>query len=171
MKVWVDGDACPKQVKEVIFKCAQNRKVPTVVVANSYQNLPRTPFISFVLVGKDFDAADHHICHEATPDDLVITADVPLAAELLALNIEALNPRGTIYTKESIGERIAIRNLSAELRSGLMNQGGGPASFSEKDKKNFAASFDREVTKRLKKSATKFSPEGEFPTKLPKSED
>jgi len=142
MKIWIDGDACPKPVKEITFKAAQRLRIQLCLVANHDMSIPRSPFISKVLVGAGFDVADHYIAQHLSPDDLVITADIPLASLVVDAKATALNPRGFLYTEENIKERLSVRNLMEELReSGT--QTGGPPPFSNANKKAFAGALDR----------------------------
>lgn len=149
MKVWIDADACPKMVKEVIFKASFRRKFEVCLVANSYMHIPDSPYISFVKVDKGDDVADFYIVESLGSDDLVVTADIPLAALVVAKDAIAINPRGEIYTEENISERLSVRNFMQDLRdSGV--ETGGPAPLNSKDKELFTNSFDRILTKLLK---------------------
>ena len=141
-KIWIDADACPKPVKEITFKAAQRLRIQLCLVANHDMSIPRSPFISKVLVGAGFDVADHYIAQHLSPDDLVITADIPLASLVVDAKATALNPRGFLYTEENIKEWLSVRNLMEELReSGT--QTGGPPPFSNANKKAFAGALDR----------------------------
>jgi uncharacterized protein len=148
VQLWVDNDGCPRLVVEIAFKAAERRRFPVTVVANRYSKVPPGGLVKMVVVSGAFDAADNHIADNCAAGDLVITGDVPLAARVVAKGATALNPRGEIYDASSIQERLAMRNLMQELRSGGEIQ-GGPAPLGEGDKKRFADAFDRLVTKLL----------------------
>lgn len=120
MKIWIDADACPKVIKEVIFKFSNRLKIPVCLVANSYMNIPHDNLITFVKVDSGADMADMYIAENASGEDLVITADIPLAGEVVHKGILAINPRGELYDEESIGERLSMRDFMKDLRdSGL----------------------------------------------------
>lgn len=145
-RIWVDGDACPRGVKEIIYKSSIKRKLPTIFVANMHQNLPRIKYIYQIVVEKGPDEADKLIVKLADKQDIVITHDIPLAAELVKKSVITINPRGEIYTDVNISARLATRNLMSDLRSeGLKT--GGPKGYSEKNKQQFASSLDKYLTK------------------------
>ena len=147
MQIWVDADACPAPVKAIVFRASQRVRIPVILVANRRAQTPPFPLIKVVQVSQGFDAADDYIVANATASDLVITADIPLAARLVAQGIPALNPRGELYTADNIQERLALRNLKEELRSaGSIT--GGPAPYHDRDKQAFANSLDRWLTQR-----------------------
>ncbi len=142
MRIWVDADACPRPVKEIIFRAAQRRQIATTLVANLPLKTPRSPYINSILVPGGFDIADEKIELLSAKGDLIITADIPLAAKVVAKGALALNPRGNLYTKENINEALTMRNLKDELRgSGI--ETGGPSAFSGKDREAFANQLDR----------------------------
>ena len=146
MRIWIDGDACPAPVKEIVFRAAVQRLVPVCLVANQMQRLPRHQLISQVQVTKTPDAADHYLIAEAFPADLVITADVPLAAELVLKTVHVINPRGEVYTDANIRERLGMRDFLDQMRgAGLVS--GGPSGYNEKDKQLFANALDRWIQK------------------------
>ncbi len=145
MQVWVDADACPVAIKELLFRAAKRTKTRVTLVANQPISMPRCEFIDSLLVGADMNAADRRILELVEPGDLVITADIPLAAEVVANGAEALDPRGELYTDSNVGERIAVRNLLDELRGGGLVT-GGPANFNAKDRQAFANQLDRWLT-------------------------
>lgn len=149
MQIWVDADACPKPVKEIIFRAAQRLEVTTIFVANHPLMIPSSPVIKFVLVPGGFDVADQFIAENLNPGDLVITADIPLAAQVIENGGYALNPRGQLYTKENIGYFLSLRNFMDDLRSAGQNT-SGPSRLSPKDRENFANQFDQFLQKRLK---------------------
>ncbi len=148
-RIWIDADACPKAIKELVMRTAFRRAVGVTFVANSYMRLPESELLTFRMVDQGADKADDHIVEEAGANDVVVTADIPLAARLVARSVLTLNPRGEEYTDANIGERLATRNLMDELRSaGTIT--GGPKEFGSADVQRFANALDRAVTKRLK---------------------
>lgn len=146
MKIWVDADACPKTIKEILYRAVKRTKIGLILVANQPLSVPSSPFIKKVQVGAGFDVADNYIVQNLQEGDLVITADIPLADAVIEKNGTALNPRGELYTKSNIKERLSLRNLSTELRSSGMMSGGGPSGLSKKDIQAFANSLDRFLT-------------------------
>lgn len=153
MKIWIDADACPRAVKEVIFRASTRLKLRVIMVADRQVSRPPSPLISFVVVPRDMDSADHHIIANAQPGDLVITADIPLAAEVVEIGATGINPRGQIYTRENVRERLSMRDFLMGLRESGQEI-SGPAPYSKKDKERFAGSFDRFLTKNLAKQAS-----------------
>jgi uncharacterized protein YaiI (UPF0178 family) len=145
MKIWVDADACPNVVKDILFKAADKRKIHTILVANQFIKTPPSPFLSSVQVGAGFDVADNHIVKEMVKGDLVITADIPLAAEVVEKQGWALNPRGEFYTKENIKQRLAMRNFMEEMRS-TGQVSGGPPPLNLKDRQAFANELDKFIS-------------------------
>ncbi len=145
MQIWVDADACPGEIKELLFRAAKRTKTKVTLVANQPMRTPRSEFIDSLLVGAGMNAADQRIVELVESGDLVITADIPLAAEVVAGGAEALDPRGELYTNDNVGERVAVRNLLDELRGGGLIT-GGPANFSAKDRQTFASELDRWLT-------------------------
>ena len=146
MQIWVDADACPGEVKELLYRAAKRRKVQVILVANQPLRTPRSEFIQNVLVPAGPNVADQHIEENVVRGDLVITADIPLAAAVVAKGGEALNPRGEHYTEENVGQRLATRNLLDELRGGGQIT-GGPPMFDAKARQAFANQLDRWITK------------------------
>jgi len=142
MNIWVDADACPGVIKEIIFRAAQRTGIMTTLVANQLLRVPPSPHIRALQVPAGFDVADNKIAQEVQPGDLVITADIPLAAQVIARGGIALNPRGELYTPHNIRERLAMRDFMMELRSSGVEI-GGPSSFSHSDRQAFAAQLDR----------------------------
>ncbi len=142
MPIWVDADACPVEIKEILFRAAKRTKTQVTLVANQPMRTPRSEYISSVVVSAGMNVADRHIVELVEPGDLVITADIPLAADVVGQGGQALNPRGELYTSGNIGERLAVRNLLDELRGGGMVT-GGPANFTNKDRQAFANQLDR----------------------------
>jgi uncharacterized protein YaiI (UPF0178 family) len=146
MQIWVDADACPGEIKELLFRAAKRKKMKMTLVANQPMRTPRSEFIDTLLVPSGMNVADRRIVELVAPGDLVITADIPLAADVVAKGGQALNPRGDLYTDANVGERLAVRNLFDELRGGGMIT-GGPANFSAKDRQAFANQLDRWLAK------------------------
>jgi uncharacterized protein YaiI (UPF0178 family) len=146
MQIWVDADACPRPIKEVLFKAANRRKVAVTLVANQYLKTPPSPYIRALQVPAGFDVADNEIVTRIEPGDLVITADVPLADEVVTKQAIALNPRGTLYTAENIKDHLQRRDMLDQLR-GSGEISGGPNAFSKQDIQAFANALDRYITK------------------------
>ena len=142
MHIWVDADACPLAVKEILYRAAERSEVPLTLVANKLLGVPRSRFIFSLQVARGFDVADNEIAKRLAPGDLVITADVPLAADVIARGGHALNPRGELYTPDSIRERLETRDFLEKLRETGV-QTGGPAPFDNTDRKRFADQLDR----------------------------
>lgn len=145
-KIWVDADACPNPVKDMLYRAAERKSVNIVLVANQLLKVPISPFISAVRVSSGFDEADNYIVSQVGEKDLVITADIPLAGDVVNKNAMALNPRGTLYTKENIRQTLTMRDFMEELRSSGM-QLDGPNSFSQADKHAFAQALDKWLQK------------------------
>ncbi len=145
MQIWVDADACPKAIKEILYRAAERVRVPLVLVANKLLRPPPSNYIKAMVVPAGFDVADNRIVQQLQAGDLVITADIPLAALVIAKGGHALNPRGEFYTTETIHERLSMRNFMAELReSGV--EVGGPSSLNQSDRQAFANQLDRFLT-------------------------
>ena len=150
MKIWVDADACPVPVKDILFRAAERAKINTVLVANSMMRVPKSAYVSAVQVGAGADVADQYIVDELAAGDLVITADVPLAADVIEKGGLALNPRGSMFTPDSIKSLLSMRNFMDDLRgSGAMT--GGQAAFNHSDRQAFANALDRVLTQYRKK--------------------
>ena len=146
MRIWIDADACPKMIKDFVFKVSRRLAVPVILVANSGIHVPRSKLVSLVVVGAGLDEADHHILEYCSVGDVVVTADIPLASSLIDQGVVAINPRGTVYTPDNVKEALATRNLLQDLRDeGTMT--GGPPPLSPRDKVKFANAIDRELTK------------------------
>lgn len=142
MKIWVDADACPNVIKDIIFRAANRTKTYVTLIANQYISTPRSAFINAVQVHQGFDVADDEIIKRLNPGDLVITADIPLASEAIDKDGVALNPRGELYTKENIKARLQMRNFMETLRNSGVDT-GGPAALNHKDREKFANSLDK----------------------------
>lgn len=146
MQIWVDADACPNVIKEILFRAAERMQIRTTLVANQPLRTPPSLYIKSVQVPAGFDVADNRIVQDLVAGDLVVTADIPLAAEVIAKQGHALNPRGQFYTPENIRERLRIRNAMEEMRnSGVMT--GGPAALNQSDRQAFANQLDRFLTR------------------------
>ncbi len=146
MKIWVDADACPVVIKEILFKAAERTGVETTLVANQPVRVPRSRLIQALQVPSGFDVADHEIVRRASEGDLVITADIPLAAEVIEKGALALSPRGERHTPDNIRARLNMRDFMDTLRgSGV--QTGGPAALNQADRQSFANELDRILTR------------------------
>jgi uncharacterized protein YaiI (UPF0178 family) len=152
LRIWIDADACPKAAKELVFRASARLNIPVCLVANRPLALPPTPLITLVQVRSGSDAADGYIVQHVAAPDIVITADIPLAAQVVAQGAVALDPRGDLYTADTVGERLAVRNLIEELRWAGAVSGGGPAAYSAVDRRHFAQALDRLLT-RLQRSS------------------
>jgi uncharacterized protein len=142
MKIWVDADACPSVIKDILFRAAERAQMLTTLVANQSMSVPPSAYVRCVRVASGFDVADKYIVEALEANDLVITADIPLAAAAIDKGAQVLNPRGEIYTKDTIRERLSMRNFMDELRgSGVVT--GGPAALGTRDRQAFANSLDR----------------------------
>ena len=149
MQIWVDADACPNPIKDILFRAAERLKIELTLVANHAIRIPSSRYIKALQVSAGFDVADRRIVDAIKPDDLVVTADIPLAADVIAKGGAALNPRGELYTDETIQERLAMRNLMDELRStGMLT--GGPAPLSKSDRQAFANQLDKLLSNRIR---------------------
>lgn len=142
MQIWVDADACPSPVREILFRAAERWKIPLILVANQPTRVLPSPWIRAIRVGAGFDVADDAIAAQVQSGDLVVTADIPLAAAVIDKDAFALNPRGDLYSRDNIGEQLALRNFMDGLRSSGV-QTGGPAPFSHADRQTFANQLDR----------------------------
>ncbi len=147
MKIWVDADACPAVIKDILYRAAERAQVPLTLIANQLLRVPPSPWIRALQVPAGFDVADRRIAEEAGAGDLVITADVPLSAQVIAKGAAVIDPRGDLLDARNIEERLTMRNFMQGLReSGV--QTGGPAAISHADRQAFANQLDRWVAKR-----------------------
>lgn len=142
MPIWVDADACPKVIKEVLYRAADRSQTELILVANQPLSVPPSRFIRTLRVAAGFDVADNEIVQRVSQEDLVITADIPLAAEVLAKGAAALNPRGERYSEATIRERLTMRDFMDTLRASGV-QTGGPATLNQRDRQQFAAELDK----------------------------
>ena len=151
MMIWVDADACPVVIKEILFRAAERTKITTTLVANQFLRTPPSAYIKTMQVPSGFDVADNRIVQELTAGDLVITADIPLAAQVVEKGGHALNPRGELYTTANIKERLAMRNLMEELRGNGIDI-SGPSAFNQSDRQTFSAALDSFIAKNTSKN-------------------
>lgn len=142
MQIWVDADACPNVIKDILFRAAERTQTVTTLVANQYLRTPATKWVTSVQVASGFDVADNEIVKRCQPGDLVITADIPLASEILDKGGVALNPRGELYTSENIRQRLNMRDFMDTMRASGV-QTGGPPPISQSEKQAFANALDR----------------------------
>ena len=149
MRIWVDADACPKVIKEILFRAAKRAAVQVTLVANQSLHTPVSRHIKSLQVSPGFDVADNEIVKQVEAGDLVITADIPLAAQVVDKGAHALNPRGELYTPDNIKARLNLRDFMATLRDSGVNT-GGPAPLSQSDRQAFANHLDRLLAKRDK---------------------
>ncbi|BAL26586.1 YaiI/YqxD family protein [Azoarcus sp. KH32C] len=147
MQLWVDADACPAVIKDILFRAATRAGLNLTLVANQHLRVPPSPLIRMVQVPPGFDEADKYIAANVQPGDLVVTADIPLAAEIVAKDAHALSPRGALYGKENIRELLDMRNFMDTLRSSGVET-GGPAAFSTADRQAFANRLDAVLQRR-----------------------
>ena len=145
--IYVDADACPKVIKEILFRAAERTGIAVTLVANQAIAIPRIPSLRAIQVSQGFDVADNYIVQQVAPGDLVITADIPLAAEVIEKQGEALNPRGERYTAGNIKARLTMRDFMETMRSSAVQVGGGPAPLNQRDRMEFANQLDRYLAK------------------------
>ncbi|BAU58632.1 YaiI/YqxD family protein [Halorhodospira halochloris] len=149
MRIWVDADACPVVIREILFRAAERTRVELILVANHAIRVPPSQVIKSIQVGAGFDVADHKIVQSAAPGDLVVTADIPLAAEIIEAGALALNPRGELYTSETVRERLNMRDFMDTMRASGVETGGA-AALSQRDRQAFANQLDRILAQRDK---------------------
>ncbi|WP_199014666.1 YaiI/YqxD family protein [Shimwellia pseudoproteus] len=142
MAIWVDADACPGVIKEILFRAAQRTQITVTLVANQSLRIPPSPYIQMLRVPAGFDVADNEIVRRCGPGDLVITADIPLAAEVLEKGADALNPRGERYTAATIREKLTLRDFMDTMRASGV-QTGGPAAMSQRERQQFANGLEQ----------------------------
>jgi len=147
--IWIDADGCPRPVRDIVFRASDRLAIPVRLVANAVLPTGGSPLVESVAVGGAFNAADDHIAESVEPGDLVITADIPLAARIVEAGAVALNPRGELYTEDNVGERLSMRNFMKGMRAaGYID--GGPPSYDVMDKQAFANALDRFLTRQLR---------------------
>ena len=149
MKLWIDADAVPAPIKDLIIRAATKRSIPAIFVSDKFVRLPPSPLLTYLSVERGPDAADQYIVATAEPGDLAVTQDIPLAALLVAKGVPAIDPRGDVHTANSVRERLSVRNFMEDLRGAGLTT-GGPAPFNTKDRQRFADALDRELTRLLK---------------------
>jgi uncharacterized protein YaiI (UPF0178 family) len=149
VKIWIDADACPRVIKDIVLRASERLQVPVLLVANKELANSRPQLVTAVVVAEGLDVVDDYIVQYASVEDLVITADIPLAARIVAKGGVALDPRGELYTEENVGERLAMRDLMQQLRTEGLVQ-GGPGQLGLTDRNRFASSLDRLLTRMLK---------------------
>lgn len=142
MKIWVDADACPVVIKDILFRAADRTQTNTILVANHAIRIPPSKYLTFKQVSSGFDVADNEIVKQCSPEDLVITSDIPLAAEIVEKGATALNPRGELYTESNIRQRLNMRDFMDNLRSSGIQTGGAPP-ISQSDRQTFANNLDK----------------------------
>ena len=147
MKIWVDADACPVVAREILFRAAERTGVQLTLVANQPMSTPASKIINSLQVPRGFDVADDEIVKRLEVGDLVITSDIPLAAEVIEKGGHALSPRGEMHTKENIGAKLNMRDFMDTMRSSAVEMGGGPSAYSQRDKQEFANNLDRFLTR------------------------
>lgn len=147
MHIWVDADACPATIKEILFRAAQRTRLPLTLVANHFMRTPPSHNVNFIQVAAGSDVADNEIVKRLTADDLVITADIPLAAQVVAKGATALDPRGELYTEENVRARLNVRDFMESLRNSGVET-GGPAALTPKDRQAFANKLDAILAQR-----------------------
>lgn len=147
MAIWVDADACPKPIKDILFRAATRTQIELTLVANQMLAVPKSPWIRSLQVPKGFDVADYEIVNRVAGGDLVITADIPLASEVIAKGAKVITPRGETYDAGSIAAALTMRNFMDTLRSSGVET-GGPSSFSASDQREFARELDRYLARR-----------------------
>lgn len=146
MSIWVDADACPNIIKEILFRAATRKEVTVTFVANQYIKVPPSPWIKMTQVSSGFDVADDYIAQQAGQDDLVVTSDIPLASEVIAKGAKVINVRGEKLTKDNIGARLNMRDFMDTMRSsGEMS--GGPPAMGQREKQAFANALDQYLAK------------------------
>ena len=146
-QIWVDADACPGVIKDILFRAADRARIAVTLVANQWLRVPPSPYLRAIQVPGGPDVADSEIVQRVNAGDLVVTQDIPLAARVLEKDALALDPRGRLHTKDSIGQRLSLRNFMDELRGAGVDT-GGPAAFHARDRQAFANELDRWLAKR-----------------------
>lgn len=147
MKIWIDGDACPVVIKNIIFRAAVRETIETILIANHFVAIPKSEYLKSIQVASGFDVADNEIVNRVNPGDIVVTSDIPLAAEVIEKQAIAISARGELYSRHNIKTRLNMRDCMDTLRgSGI--QSGGPPPLSQKDRQNFANQLDKLLAKR-----------------------
>lgn len=149
MRLWIDADACPRAAKELIYSAAEAYRLETILVANSFMRTPKSDYIRFQEVEKGFDVADKYIAEQVEKGDVVVTADIPLAAQIVDAGAVGVDPRGEVFTENNVYSKLATRNLLADLREFGEINSGGPPPYKQKDRNKFGATLDRLLTSLL----------------------
>jgi len=149
VKIYVDADACPTVIKDILYRVSQRTGIEVILVANQSLSIPRIPTVRSIQVSQGFDVADNHIVGLVQENDLVITADIPLAAEVIDKGGKALNPRGEFYTKANIKARLNIRDFMDSMRNSGVHVGGGPPPLTQRDRMEFANALDRYIAQSM----------------------
>jgi len=149
VKIYVDADACPTVIKDILYRVSQRTGIEVILVANQSLSIPRIPTVRSIQVSQGFDVADNHIVELVQKNDLVITADIPLAAEVIDKGGKALNPRGEFYTKANIKARLNIRDFMDSMRNSGVHVGGGPPPLTQRDRMEFANALDRYIAQSM----------------------
>lgn len=152
VSIWVDADACPKVIREILFRAVQRVGVPLTLVANHALPVPKSPLIRCLQVEQGFDVADNFIVQQVQENDLVITSDIPLAAEVIEKGAKVITSRGERYTANNVRQRLNMRDFMDTMRSSGVEMGGGPSAYGQRDKQEFANNLDRFLTKHAKES-------------------
>jgi uncharacterized protein YaiI (UPF0178 family) len=155
MKIWVDADACPVVIKDILYRAAERTEIEVTLVANQSVQIPKSRYINFIQVAQGFDVADNEIVKRMNADDLVITSDIPLAADVIEKGGLALSPRGEMYTANNIKSRLTMRDFMESLRSSGVDT-GGPAAMNQSDRKAFANHLDKLLTNYFKSQNSLF---------------
>ena len=145
MKIWVDADACPKGIKEILYRLAERKKISVIFVANQYLHLPNSQYLEMIQVTQGADVTDNEIADRCERVDLVITADIPLAARVVEKGALALDPRGTLYDDNNVGQKLSMRDFMSDLRSAGVET-GGPSAFGAKERQKFSNELDKIVS-------------------------
>ncbi len=153
MRIWIDADAAPRPVKDIVYRASARTHVAVVVVANSFQRTPKSAYVSFVQVGKGFDVADEYIADGVESGDLVVTSDIPLAAAVVDKGAHVLEFRGEELSADNVRQRLSVRDFLDEMRGAGVEVGGGPPPFHNRDKERFANALDRWLTRALRRAA------------------
>ena len=153
MKIWVDADACPGAIKELIIRTARRLKIPAVFVANKVIGIPDSAYVAAIRVSMGLEVVDEYIAEYAEACDIVVTQDIPLASALVPMGVTVINPRGELYTEDNIRERLSIRNFMQDIReAGAITP--GPRQFGPREKQQFSDTLDRELTKCMKQEGS-----------------
>lgn len=154
MTIWLDADASPKPVKEILFRAAHQRKIPLILVANQFIAVPASPYIKSIVVSSGFDEADNYIVEHCTKGDLVITSDIPLCSDVLQKGAQIISPRGHTFTQDSIKARLTMRDFMETMRSSGLQLNDGPPAYNQQDKQAFANLLDQYIQQIARNSSS-----------------